>query len=86
MPKLYIITDVLENDPESGYFVVESVTYAIDGKIGRYTDVNNIGDYKRFGEIINWIAKKHGYQDGELEVVNLSRQTEINIADITDLQ
>ncbi len=82
MPKLYIITDVLENDPESGYFIVESVTYAIDGKIGRYTDVNNIGDYKRFGEIINWIAKKHGYQVADLEVVNLSRQPEIAIADL----
>lgn len=82
MAKLFIITDVLENDPESGYFVVESVTYAIDGKIGRYTDVNNIGDYKRFNEIISWIAKKHGYQVADLEVVNLSKETEINVADL----
>lgn len=82
MAKLFIITDVLENDPESGYFVVESVTYALNGVIGRYTDVNNIGDYKRFADIINWIAKKHGYQVADLEVVNLSRQTEIAIADL----
>lgn len=82
MAKLFIITDVLENDPESGYFVVESVTYALNGVIGRYTDVNNIGDYKRFVDIINWIAKKHGYQVSELEIVNLSRETEINITDL----
>lgn len=82
MTKLFIITDVLENDPESGYFVVESVTYAINGKIGRYTDVNNIGDYKRFGEIINWIAKKHNLQVDDLEIINLSRETEINITDL----
>ena len=82
MAKLFIITDVLENDPESGYFVVESVTYALNGVIGRYTDVNNIGDYKRFADIINWLAKKHGYQVSELEIVNLSRETEINITDL----
>lgn len=82
MTKLYIITDVLENDPESGYFVVESVTYAINGKIGRYTDVNNVGDYKRFQEIINWIAEKHNIPVTDLEIINLSNQVEINIADL----
>jgi hypothetical protein len=82
MPKLFILTDILENDPESGYFVVESVTYALNGRIGRYTDVNNIGDYKRFPEIINWIAKKHNLQIDDLEVVNLSKNTEISIADL----
>ena len=82
MTKLFIITDVLENDPESGYFVVESVTYAINGTIGRYTDVNNIGDHKSLPEIIGWIAEKHGLQVADLEVVNLSRQAEINITDL----
>ena len=82
MAKLYILTDILENDPESGYFVVESVTYAINGKIGRYTDVNNSGDYKRLPEIISWIAKKHGLQVNDLEIINLSEETEINVADL----
>lgn len=82
MTKLYILTDILENDPESGYFVVESVTYAINGKIGRYTDVNNVGDYKRFQEIIQWIAKKHNLEVNDLEIINLSNQVEINIADL----
>ena len=85
MTKLFIISDILANDPESGYFVVESVTYAINGKIGRYTDINNVGDYKRFQEIINWIAEKHNIPVADLEVINLSKQTEINIADITEL-
>lgn len=82
MAKLYILTDILENDPESGYFVVESVTYALNGVIGRYTDVNNIGDYKRFQEIINWIAEKHNIPVADLEIINLSNQVEINIADL----
>ena len=82
MAKLYILTDILENDPESGYFVVESVTYALNGKIGRYTDINNVGDYKRFQEIINWIAEKHNIPVADLEIINLSNQVEINIADL----
>ena len=82
MTKLFIISDILENDPESGYFVVESVTYAINGKISRYTDVNNVGDYKRFPEIISWIAEKHNIPVADLEIVNLSNQTEITITDL----
>ena len=82
MAKLYILTDILENDPESGYFVVESVTYALNGKIGRYTDVNNIGDYKRFPEIISWVAEKHNIPVADLEIINLSNQVEINITDL----
>ena len=82
MTKLFIISDILANDPESGYFVVESVTYAINGKIGRYTDINNVGDYKRFQEIINWIAEKHNIPVADLEVINLSNQDEISITDL----
>lgn len=82
MTKLFIISDILENDPESGYFVVESVTYALNGKIGRYTDVNNVGDYKRFPEIISWIAEKHNIPVADLEIINLSRETEISVADL----
>lgn len=85
MPKLFIITDVLANDPESGYFVVESVTYALNGVIGRYTDVNNVGDHKSLPEIISWIAERHGLQVSNLEVINLSKNTEISIADIAEL-
>lgn len=82
MTKLFIISDILANDPESGYFVVESVTYALNGTIGRYTDVNNIGDHKSLPEIISWIAKKHNLQVADLEVINLSKNTEISIADL----
>lgn len=82
MPKLFILTDILENDPESGYFVVESITYALNGIISRYTDVNNIGDYKRLNEIIQHIADRHGYKVDELEIINLSNQVEIAIADL----
>lgn len=82
MTKLYIISDILANDPESGYFVVESVTYALNGTIGRYTDVNNIGDHKSLPEIIQWIAEKNDLQINDLEVINLSKQDEINIADL----
>lgn len=82
MTKLYIISDILANDPESGYFVVESVTYALNGTIGRYTDVNNIGDHKSLPEIINWIAEKHNIPVADLEIINLSNQVEINIADL----
>lgn len=82
MTKLYILTDILANDPESGYFVVESVAYALNGTIGRYTDVNNIGDHKSLPEIISWIAEKNGLQVADLEVINLSKQAEIAIADL----
>lgn len=82
MTKLFIISDILANDPESGYFVVESVTYALNGTIGRYTDVNNIGDHKSLPEIISWIAERHGLQVADLEIVNLSRQAEISVADL----
>lgn len=82
MPKLFIISDILANDPESGYFVVESVTYALNGTIGRYTDVNNIGDHKSLPEIISWIAERHGLQVNDLEIINLSKETEINVADL----
>jgi len=82
MTKLFIISDILANDPESGYFVVESVTYALNGKIGRYEDVGNDGDYKRFNEIISWIAERHGLQVNDLEIINLSKETEINVADL----
>ena len=85
MTKLFILSDILGNDPYSGFFYVESVTYALNGVIGRYTDVNNIGDYKRFQEIINWIAEKHNIPVADLEIINLSRQTEISIADIAEL-
>lgn len=82
MPKLFIISDILANDPESGYFVVESVTYALNGTIGRYTDVNNIGDHKSLPEIISWIAERHGLQVNDLEIINLSKETEINVTDL----
>lgn len=82
MVKLFIISDILANDPESGYFFVESVTYALNGKIGRYEDVGNDGDWKELPEIIQWIAEKHGFQVADLEVVNLSRQKEISVTDL----
>jgi len=82
MTKLFIISDILANDPESGYFFVESVTYALNGVIGRYTDVNNIGDHKSLPEIISWIAERHGLQVNDLEIINLSKETEINVADL----
>ena len=80
--KLFILTDILENDPYDGSFVVESVTYALNGVIGRYTDINTVGDYKRLPEIIQWIANKHGLHVSELEVINLSKQQKINITDL----
>ena len=82
MAKLFIISDILANDPESGYFFVESVTYALNGKIGRYENVGNDGDWKKLPEIIQWIAEKNGLQVNDLEVINLSKQAEINIADL----
>ena len=82
MTKLYIISDILANDPESGYFYVESVTYALNGKIGRYENVGNDGDWKKLPEIIQWIAEKNGLQVNDLEVINLSKQDEIVITDL----
>ena len=75
MAKLYILSDILGNDPYSGFFFVESVTYALNGKIGRYENVGNDGDWKKLPEIIQWIAEKNDLQ-------NLSKQDEINIADL----
>ena len=82
MAKLYILSDILGNDPYSGFFFVESVTYALNGKIGRYENVGNDGDWKKLPEIIQWIAEKNGLQVNDLEVINLSKQDEINIADL----
>ena len=82
MAKLYILSDILGNDPYSGFFFVESVTYALDGKIGRYENVGNDGDWKKLPEIIQWIAEKNDLQVNDLEVINLSKQDEINIADL----
>ena len=82
MAKLYILSDILGNDPYSGFFYVESVTYALNGVIGRYEKVAEDGDWKKLPEIIQWIAEKHGYQVNDLEVINLSKQAEINIADL----
>lgn len=82
MAKLYILSDILGNDPYSGFFFVESVTYALNGKIGRYENVGNDGDWKKLPEIIQWIAEKNDLQVNDLEVINLSKQDEINIADL----
>ena len=82
MTKLYILSDILGNDPYSGFFFVESVTYALNGKIGRYENVGNDGDWKKLPEIIQWIAEKNDLQVNDLEVINLSKQAEINIADL----
>ena len=82
MTKLYILSDILGNDPYSGFFFVESVTYALNGKIGRYENVGNDGDWKKLPEIIQWIAEKNDLQVNDLEVINLSKQDEINIADL----
>lgn len=82
MTKLFIISDILANDPESGYFFVESVTYALNGKIGRYEDVGNDGNWKKLPEVISWIAEKHNIPVADLEIVNLSKQAEIAIADL----
>ena len=82
MAKLYILSDILGNDPYSGFFFVESVTYALNGKIGRYENVGNDGDWKKLPEIIQWIAEKNDLQVNDREVINLSKQDEINIADL----
>lgn len=82
MTKLYIISDILANDPYSGFFYVESVTYALNGVIGRYEKVAEDGDWKKLPEIIQWIAKKHGLHVNDLEIINLSKETEINVADL----
>ena len=82
MAKLYILSDILGNDPYSGFFFVESVTYALNGKISRYENVGNDGDWKKLPEIIQWIAEKNGLKVADLEVINLSKQAEISIADL----
>lgn len=82
MAKLFILTDILENDPYDGSFIVESVTYAINGKIERYTNVNNIGECRRLADVVQLIAEKNGLQVSELEIINLSKQAEISIADL----
>ena len=82
MAKLYILSDILGNDPYSGFFFVESVTYKKKKKIGRYENVGNDGDWKKLPEIIQWIAEKNDLQVNDLEVINLSKQDEINIADL----
>ena len=82
MAKLYILSDILGNDPYSGFFYVESVTYALNGVISRYEKVAEDGDWKKLPEIISWIAERHGLQVNDLEVINLSKQDEINIADL----
>lgn len=82
MTKLFILSDILGNDPESGYFYVGSVTYAINGKISRYTYTGNDGLWKKFPEIIQLIAERNGLKVDDLEVINLSREAEINIADL----
>ena len=82
MAKLYILSDILGNDPYSGFFYVESVTYALNGVIGRYEKVAEDGDWKKLPEIISWIAEKNGLKVADLEVINLSKQAEISVADL----
>ena len=82
MTKLFILSDILGNDPYSGFFYVESVTYALNGVIGRYEKVAEDGNWKKLPEIIQLIAEKNGLKVNDLEIINLSKETEINVADL----